>query len=127
MEAIWDRRDRYVHQPPELTAPAKRDQIRPVARETPLLAALRGSFSSIRLVWADGGYPGRLLGWAKGVLALRVEIIKRLPGSTGFHVRPRVWVVERTFGWIIKHRRCRRAYETRPDDSRGRDQFPNAF
>ena len=44
-----------------------------------LLAALRGSFSSIRLVWADGGYPGRLLGWAKGVLALRVEIIKRLP------------------------------------------------
>ena len=26
-----------------------------------LLAALRGSFSTIRLVWADGGYPGRLL------------------------------------------------------------------
>ena len=24
-----------------------------------LLAALRGSFSTIRLVWADGGYPGR--------------------------------------------------------------------
>ncbi len=80
-----------------------------------LLAAVRGSFSSIRLVWADGGYPGRLLGWAKGVVALRVEIIKRLPGGTGFHVRPRVWVVERTFGWIIKHRRCGRSYETRPD------------
>jgi transposase len=30
-----------------------------------LLAALRGSFSTIRLVWADGGYPGRLLIWAK--------------------------------------------------------------
>jgi len=80
-----------------------------------LLAALRASFSSIRLIWADGGYPGRLLGWAKRVLALRVEIIKRLPGRTGFHVRPRVRVVERTFGWIIKHRRCVRAYETRPD------------
>ena len=63
-----------------------------------LLAALRGSFSTIRLIWADGGYPGRLLGWAKSVLALRVEIIKRRPGSTGFHVRPRVWVIERTFG-----------------------------
>ena len=70
---------------------------------------------SIRLVWADGGYPGRLLGWATGVLALRVEIITRLPGSTGFHVRPQVWVVQRTFGWIIKHRRCVRAYQTRPD------------
>ena len=33
-----------------------------------LLAALRGSFSTIRLVWADGGYPGRLLIWAKDVL-----------------------------------------------------------
>ena len=30
-----------------------------------LLAALRGSFSTIGLVWADGGYPGRLLIWAK--------------------------------------------------------------
>jgi transposase len=81
-----------------------------------LLAALRDSFSSsIRLVWADGGYRGRLVRWAKGVLALRVEIIKRRPGSTGFHVRPRVWVVERTFGWIVKHRRCVRAYETRHD------------
>lgn len=80
-----------------------------------LLATLHGSFSTIRLIWADGGYPGRLLDWAKSVLALRVEIIKRRPGSTGFHVRPRVWVVERTFGWIVKHRRCVPAYENRPD------------
>lgn len=35
-----------------------------------LLAALRGRFSTIRLVWADGGYPGRLPVWAKDVLAL---------------------------------------------------------
>ncbi|XDK88692.1 transposase (plasmid) [Rhodococcus opacus] len=44
-----------------------------------------------------------------------IEIIKRIPGSTGFHVRPRVWVVERSFAWINKHRRCVRDYETRPD------------
>lgn len=30
--------DRYVHQPPELTAPAKRDQIRSVTKETPICA-----------------------------------------------------------------------------------------
>jgi hypothetical protein len=35
-----------------------------------LLAALRGRFSTIRLVWADGGDPGRLLIWAKDVLTL---------------------------------------------------------
>ena len=43
------------------------------------LAASRGSFSTIRLVWADGGYPGRLLIWAKDVLTLTLQIIKRLP------------------------------------------------
>jgi DDE family transposase len=37
-----------------------------------LLAGLRGDFSTIRLIWGDGGYPGRLLGWAKSVLALKV-------------------------------------------------------
>jgi hypothetical protein len=53
-----------------------------------LLAALRVAFSTIGLVWADGGYPGRLLVWAEHVLALRIQIIKRKPGSTGFHGRP---------------------------------------
>ena len=80
-----------------------------------LLAALRASFSTIRLVWADGGYPGRLLIWAKDVLTPTMQIIKRIPGATGFHVRPRIWVVERSVAWINKHRRCARDYETRPD------------
>ena len=80
-----------------------------------LLAARRGSFSTIGLVWADGGYPRRLLIWAKDVLTLTLQIIKRLPRATGFHVRPRIWVVERSFAWINKHRRCARDYETRPD------------
>ena len=80
-----------------------------------LLAALRGSFSTIGLVWADGGYPGRLLIQAKDVLTLTMQIIKRIPGAIGFHVRPRIWVVERNFAWINKHRRCARDYETRPD------------
>ena len=80
-----------------------------------LLAARRGSFSTIGLVWADGGYLARLLIWAKDVLTLALQIIKRLPGATGFHVRPRIWVVERSVAWINKHSRCARDYETRPD------------
>jgi len=76
-----------------------------------LLAALRGSFSTIRLVWADGGYPGRLLIWAKDVLTLTMRIIKCIPRASGFHVRPRIWVVERRFAWITKHCRCVRDYE----------------
>lgn len=56
-----------------------------------LLARLRDTFSTIRLVWADGGYPRRLIGRANQVVALRIWIIKRIPGSTGFHGRPQVW------------------------------------
>jgi len=80
-----------------------------------LLAALRARFSTVELVWADGGYAGRLIGWAKNVLALAVEVVKRTDDGKGFKVLPRRWVVERTFAWICKYRRCVRDYETRPD------------
>jgi transposase len=80
-----------------------------------LLAALRARFSTISLIWADGGYAGRLVVWARAVLTLGVEIVKRTDDLAGFHVLPRRWVVERTFAWISRKRRCVRDYETRPD------------
>jgi transposase len=80
-----------------------------------LLAALRARFSTVAHVWADGGYAGRLLAWASTVLSLTVEVVKRTDKTTGFVVLPRRWVVERTFGWISKHRRCVRDYETLPE------------
>jgi transposase len=80
-----------------------------------LLLDLRARFSTISHVWADGGYAGRLLTWAKTVLSLTVEVVKHTDKITGFAVLPRRWVIERTFGWITKHRRCVRDYETLPD------------
>ena len=79
-----------------------------------LLTALRARFSTVSLVWADGGYAGRLVVWAKAVLALSVEIVKRTDNLAGFHILPRRWVVERTFAWISKKRRCVRDYEPAP-------------
>nr|WP_244202708.1 MULTISPECIES: transposase [Streptomyces violaceusniger group] len=35
----------------------------------------------------------------------------------GFSVIPRRWVVERSFGWIMMHRRLARDYETKPAHS----------
>lgn len=32
-----------------------------------------------------------------------LTIIKRSDDSTGFVMPPRRWVVERTFGWLIRH------------------------
>lgn len=79
-----------------------------------LLAAVGQRFSTISLVWADGGYAGRLADWGKSVLALTVQIIKRTDDTSGFKVLPRRWVVERTFGWMLRYRRLVRDYERRP-------------
>jgi transposase len=80
-----------------------------------LLALLRERFSTITLVWADGGYAGRLVSWAHTVLALTLTIVKRSDDTTGFVVLPRRWVVERTFGWLLRYRRLVRDYERRPE------------
>lgn len=81
----------------------------------PLLAMLRERFSTIILVWADGGYAGRLVSWAAGVLRLSVTVVKRSDDTRGFVVVPRRWVVERTFGWLMRHRRLVRDYERLPE------------
>jgi transposase len=80
-----------------------------------LLALLREHFSTITLVWADGGYAGRLVTWAKAVLCLTLTVVKRTDDIKGFVVLPRRWVVERTFGWLTRHRRLVRDYERRPE------------
>ena len=80
----------------------------------PLLTLLGASFRRIRLVWADGGYAGKLLAWASEHLRLRLQIVKRTDDATGFVVLPRRWVVERTLAWIARHRRCVRDYERLP-------------
>jgi transposase len=54
-----------------------------------LLATLRERFSTISLVWADGGYAGRLVSWAHTVLTLTLTIVKRSDEATGFTVLPR--------------------------------------
>lgn len=79
-----------------------------------LLERLRRVYFSVRLVWADGGYAGRLVDWAAGKLQLTLQIVKRSDDTTGFVVLPRRWVVERTLSWLMRSRRLVRDYETLP-------------
>ncbi|WP_345581552.1 IS5 family transposase [Nonomuraea rosea] len=81
----------------------------------PVLALLRQKFSTIRLVWADGGYAGRLVTWAGKVLGLAVSIVRRSDDLRGFVVLPRRWAVERTFAWLSRYRRLVRIYERKPE------------
>jgi transposase len=80
-----------------------------------LLARVREKFSTVVLVWADGGYAGRLVAWARQVLAMTVTVVRRSDDVSGFVVLPRRWVVERTFGWLMRYRRLVRCYERRPE------------
>ena len=80
-----------------------------------LLALLTERFTRIQLIWADGGYAGRLVVWAKSALHLAVSIVKRSDDTKGFVLLPRRWVVERTFGWLLRYRRLVRDHERRPD------------
>jgi putative transposase len=68
-------------------------------------------FFRLHLVWADGGYAGKLIDWLKNTCDWTLEIVKRNTDTTGFEVLPRRWVVERTFGWLGKYRRLSKDYE----------------
>ena len=46
-----------------------------------LLTLLRTRFATIGHIWADGGYAGRLVTWAKAVLAFGVEIVQFQAGQ----------------------------------------------
>ncbi|MEW2259843.1 transposase [Streptomyces sp. NPDC047869] len=81
----------------------------------PLLQRLRGLYFSIRLVWADGGYAGRMVDWAAENLHLALENVRRTDDTTGFVALSRRWVVERTLSWLMRSRRLVRDYETLPD------------
>ncbi|WP_443064498.1 transposase [Streptomyces sp. NBC_00582] len=61
----------------------------------PLFERLRRLYLSVRLVWADGGYAGRLVDWAAENLHRTLETIRRSDDTTGsvMCLRPRVSVV----------------------------------
>ena len=82
----------------------------------PLLWNLRRAFPQITLAWADGGYAGKLVTWARTRLKpkLTLEIVRRPDDLHTFQVLPRRWVVERTLSWITRHRRTVRDYERLP-------------
>ena len=65
----------------------------------------------LELIWADGGYRGTLVSWVEETFGWRLEIVKKPEDQVGFQILPRRWVVERTFGWLVRQRRLARDYE----------------
>ena len=67
-------------------------------------------------MWADTGYNGAPLRLERAA-GITVEVVARTSPHT-FQVLQRRWVVERTFGWLMRYRRLARDYERKPTTTR---------
>ena len=76
-----------------------------------LIRQLGTRFRRLEVIFADGGYAGKFVHWARGWFFRVVEIVERHP-SGRFVVLPKRWIVERTFAWLGKYRRLSKDYET---------------
>lgn len=79
-----------------------------------LLCFLQNCFSSLKIIWADGGYAGQLVNWLwqlRSQRKIRLEIVNRSKNQIGFKILPKRWIIERTFAWLMKSRRLRCDYE----------------
>ncbi|MFF3000670.1 IS5 family transposase [Streptomyces sp. NPDC057950] len=81
-----------------------------------LMSHIAATHPRVTKAWADTGYRTKALDHGAR-LGIDVEVVQRDPGVEGFKVIPRRWVVERTFGWLMHHRRLARDYETHPHRS----------
>ena len=85
-----------------------------------LLNVLAVAFGLLKLIWADGGYAGIIVGHVAEIARhrkVKLEIVKRSDDIKGFKVLPKRWIVERTFGWMIQSRRLVRDYELKIEHS----------
>ncbi|MFD9063636.1 IS5 family transposase [Kitasatospora purpeofusca] len=83
---------------------------------TRLLDKVAVEHPGIRKAWVDGGYRQHLVEHA-ATLGIDMEITARKPGTRGFIPIPKRWTVERTYGWLMLHRRLARDYEALPTRS----------
>ena len=72
---------------------------------------------TVSVAWADSGYKQSVIdtGAAYGI---DVQVVTKDPQQRGFVPQRKRWAVERTFGWLMLHRRLVRDYETNPARSR---------
>ncbi|MEC5324904.1 IS5 family transposase [Aurantimonas sp. A3-2-R12] len=82
-----------------------------------ILDAVRKRWPFLKHLFADGAYDRKQLMDKAAYRDFIVEVVRRIDKEPGFKVLPRRWVVERSFGWMVRWRRLVRDYEERTDVS----------
>ena len=77
-----------------------------------VIEKLGAQFKRIKVVFGDVAY-GRsdLPKWVQQTFGWILQTVLRPVGVKGFVVLPKRWIVERTFAWLVRHRRHSRDYE----------------
>lgn len=78
---------------------------------------LKGRFSRMVKIIADGGYRGELIDNTKKIYGWIVEVVLRSDRSEKFQILPKRWIVERTFSWFENSRRLSKDFEYKTDTS----------
>ena len=78
-----------------------------------LLGGLAYFVPRLKKLWADAAYRGKeLADWCREQGdGWELEVVEREPGTRGFAVLPRRWVVERSLAWLSRNRRLAKDYE----------------
>ncbi|GAA3482382.1 hypothetical protein GCM10018966_069140 [Streptomyces yanii] len=76
-----------------------------------VLSNIAAAHPRITKAWADTGYRTKVIDHGAR-LGIDVDVTHRDPAQKGFKVIARRWVVKRTFGWLMPHRRLARDHET---------------
>jgi hypothetical protein len=74
-----------------------------VCGKAALLNILAAACRRVRLVWADGGYAGKLVDWPKATHKIVVQIVKRTDDAAGFQVLPHAGSWNEPCAWITRH------------------------
>lgn len=81
-----------------------------------LLERAKATHPTLAKTWVDAGFKNKVIEHG-ATLGIDVEVVTKDPQAKGFSVVKRRWVVERTLGWLMQHRRLTRDYEALPDTS----------
>lgn len=73
----------------------------------------------VELAYVDQGYTGETAAQAAEGHGIRLEVVKLPEAKRGFVLRPRRWVVERTFAWAARFRCLARDDERLPETLAG--------
>jgi transposase len=81
-----------------------------------LLEQAKATYPTLAKTWVDAGFKNKVIEHG-ATLGVDVEVVTKDSQVKGFSVVKRRWVVERSLGWIMLHRRLARDYEALPDNS----------